>query len=464
MARQSRYFKGQTSDQPGYGGEGPRPMGTKPLLPVRVPDIDPDHVIEALRGTGGDYSSENIRSSIRRMVDAGTVSPKQAGHLAMLAVYAGDRIEGINTGEAVLGGVKPGDERNFQGSPSELAAMRRKKSGTRREIAESVPAEYKPILSRVFSSESGRKLLADALRTRFKKGKVPTGTRTEERIEGAVRNIGFARPKTSLAPEPGEKPVGPTLSRDRERNINRAESGAMTRTDLEPAPTRIRRGSPLESLGALASGRLRPMRKKPGSQKKVKNSKKWLGEIFRGATGNRAAARQDIEEKEQVEFPYRSRGTPPARKLSGGRPGFLPRVSATPGKSDIAPPRPVRPTRSPRGQSLEGRVPASVIRPTREGVLSKIAERAAQQEQEPVKQESKMLRAIDRLRRIRVASGRAAPEPLGPPVPVQAERYAGPGGPVTGARSAIRAGGVGKVSKIPYGSRVVMRKARRKPL
>lgn len=456
MARKrSRYSAGQTSDRPPYSGEGPTPRGTKPLLPVRVPDLDPSHVIKALKGTGGDYSSDKIRSSIRQMVDAGTIDQKQAGHLAMLAVYAGDRIEGIGSGQAVLGGVKPGDERYFEGSPGELAAMRRKRTGTRKEIAESVPAEYRPILKRVFDTEEGRRMVSDALRSRFKKGLIPTGEGTERRIEEAVRNIGYAPARTRLGAEPaGEKPVGPTLSRQEQANRSRAESRALSAAGTVPAPTTVRKGAKLKSLGPRAAETLRKQSRRQQAFKPSRSEAAIAAE----------QRRKDIEEKGDVEFPYRSRRTPPAVKdvmsiVPGTRSGV--RTLAGSSTSDMPIPRRLPRVRT-RGQALEGRVPAKVIRPTREGVLERIAARQEQlmSDPEPVPQ-SKVLRALARLANIRKAQGRAYDAPIGPAVPTQVSERYGPAGIVRDVEKVLPPVRV-PTRRVVSGSRVVMRKARRK--
>lgn len=445
MARKkSRYFKGQESDQPTYTGAGPRPAGTNPLLPVRPSgDLKASHVIEALKGTNGDYSADSIRASVRRMLDAGTISPKDAGHLAMVTVYAGDRIEGIGAGQAQLGGVKPADERYFEGTPAELAAMRRKRSGSRKEFQTSVPREYQGLIREAFNTEEGSRMVADALRQRFKKGKIPTGRRTVERIEETVRNIKPGGALT-LSGKPSDADKDPVRAPAPGKQAARIESRKMS-TVSEPVPAKIRKGSQLVSLGTVASEKGRREKRKeiafrvlrarmPGGRDMTAAERRKLGatekvEVVgppRSEFARSAQARaQAREEAAELAFPARPRRVAP--RVSTARAAAMPvrmvggeRVPSTASgqaeRSDIQRSRMTRRTRLPRGQALEGREKPLTLRPTPEGVLERqklrelpkitVREQRAIDRSSGRKTKFGALERIDRLRRIMRSRGK----------------------------------------------------------
>ena len=240
-------------------------MATRPLRPIKVPEsLSPNHVLEVLKRSRGDYSSENIRSSIQKMIDAGKIDKSIAGHLAMVSVYAGDRIEGIGAGQASLGGVKPADERYFEGSPQELAAMRRKRTGTRKEFQTSVPAEYQPIIKEVFDSPEGRKAVARALRVRMEEGKIPTNERAIEKYGEAIKNVRFAKPTGSAGVTLGLKPADadkdPVLGPAPGRQAARTESRKMSTADRKKAvlDELTNQGIPLDELREQVGRELDP--------------------------------------------------------------------------------------------------------------------------------------------------------------------------------------------------------------
>lgn len=372
-------------------------MATRPLWPIKVPEsLTADHVLEVLKRSRGDYSSENIRSSIQKMIDAGKVDKSIAGHLAMVSVYAGDRIEGIGAGQAKLGGVKPADERYFEGSPQELAAMRRKRTGTRKEFQTSVPAEYQPIIKAVFDSPEGRKAVARALRVRMEEGKIPTNKRAIEKYGEAIKNVRFAKPTATAGVTLGLKPVDadkdPVLGPAPGRQAARTESRKMSTADRKKAAFKVLRTRE-ENIGGRRGSRKVAVVGPPRSKYAVEQE----------------AKQRDREDREDVEF-GRVKPTQP-RQLA-----LEPRVVGKQGEKralvgplrlakDVARPRPTvsgkpEPTDKPaprrlpivrrRGRHLgkEG-VKVSTpqnsrVRPTVEGVLSRIAARA----EPPVKQDT----------------------------------------------------------------------------
>jgi hypothetical protein len=265
-------------------------MATRPLRPIKVPEsLTADHVLEVLKRSRGDYSSENIRSSIQKMIDAGKVDKSIAGHLAMASVYAGDRIEGIGAGQAVLGGVKPTDERYFEGSPKELAAMRRKRTGARQEFQTSVPAEYQPIIKAVFDSPEGRKAVARALRVRMEEGKIPTNKRAIEKYGEAIKNVRFAKPTATSGVTLGLKPTDadkdPVLGPAPGRQAARTESRLMS-TEAGESKTSVKKGAKLVSLGARASETARKQARKEKAFKVLRTREENIG----GRRGSRKVA------------------------------------------------------------------------------------------------------------------------------------------------------------------------------
>lgn len=368
-------------------------MATRPLRPIKVPEsLTADHVLEVLKRSRGDYSSENIRSSIQKMIDAGKVDKSIAGHLAMASVYAGDRIEGIGAGQAVLGGVKPTDERYFEGSPQELAAMRRKRTGARQEFQTSVPAEYQPIIKAVFDSPEGRKAVARALRVRMKEGKIPTNERAIEKYAEAIKNVRFAKPTGSSGVTLGLKPVDsdkdPVLGPAPGRQAARTESRQMSTEAGEPK-TSVKKGAKLVSLGARASETAR----KQARKEKAFNVLRARSDYAIA----QEAKKRDREQREDIEF-GRVKPTP-SRRLSleprvVGKPGEKraligplrlakdvarprPTVSGKPEPTDKPAPRklPIVRTRTPRQIGNVGKADR-IVRPTVEGVLARIAARA----------------------------------------------------------------------------------------
>lgn len=397
-------------------------MATRPLRPIKVPEsLTADHVLEVLKRSRGDYSSENIRSSIQKMIDAGKVDKSIAGHLAMASVYAGDRIEGIGAGQAVLGGVKPTDERYFEGSPQELAAMRRKRTGARQEFQTSVPAEYQPIIKAVFDSPAGRKAVARALRVRMEEGKIPTNERAIEKYGEAIKNVRFAKPTATAGVTLGLKPADadkdPVLGPAPGRQAARTESRLMS-TEAGESKTSVKKGAKLVSLGARASETARKQARKEKAFKVLRTREENIG----GRRGSRKVAvvgpprskyaieqeakQKEREASEDVEFGRGKRTRP--RQLA-----LEPRVVGKPGEKrelvgplrlakDVARPRPTvsgkpEPTDKPaprrlpivrrrgRQESVKVSTPRnSRVRPTVEGVLSRIAARA----EPPVKQDT----------------------------------------------------------------------------
>ena len=349
------------------------------------------------------------------MIDAGKIDKSIAGHLAMVSVYAGDRIEGIGAGQASLGGVKPADERYFEGSPQELAAMRRKRTGTRKEFQTSVPAEYQPIIKEVFDSPEGRKAVARALRVRMEEGKIPTNERAIEKYAEAVKNVRFAKPTGSAGVTLGLKPVDadkdPVLGPAPGRQAARTESRQMSTEAGEPK-TSVKKGAKLVSLGARASETARKQARKEKAFKILRTREENIG----GRRGSRKVAvvgpprseyaieqeakQQEREAREDVEFGRGKRTRP--RQLA-----LEPRVVGKPGEKralvgplrlakDVARPRPTvsgkpettdkpAPRRLPIARRAESRLReagikvseprASRVRPTVEGVLARIAAR-----------------------------------------------------------------------------------------
>lgn len=360
-------------------------MATRPLRPIKVPEsLTADHVLEVLKRSRGDYSSENIRSSIQKMIDAGKVDKSIAGHLAIVSVYAGDRIEGIGAGQASLGGVKPADERYFEGSPHELAAMRRKRTGTRKEFQTSVPAEYQPIIKEVFDSPEGRKAVARALRVRMEEGKIPTNERAIEKYAEAVKNVRFAKPTGTAGVTLGLKPVDadkdPVLGPAPGRQAARTESRKMSTADRKKAAFKILRTRE-ENIGGRRGSRKVAVVGPPRSDYAIAQE----------------AKERDREQREDIEF---GRVKPaPSRRLSleprvVGKPGEKraligplrlakdvarprPTVSGKPEPTDKPAPRklPIVRTRTPRKIGTVGKADR-IVRPTVEGVLARIAARA----------------------------------------------------------------------------------------
>jgi len=360
-------------------------MATRPLRPIKVPEsLNADLVIEVLKRSRGDYSSENIRSSIQKMIDAGKIDKRIAGHLAIASVYAGDRIEGIGAGQAVLGGVKPADERYFEGTPQELAAMRRKRTGARQEFKTSVPAEYQPIIKAVFDSPEGRKAVARALRVRMEEGKIPTNERAIEKYSEAIKNVRFAKPTSTAGVALGLKPVDsdkdPVLGPAPGRQAARTESRKMSTADRKKAAFKVLRTRE-ENIGGRRGSRKVAVVGPPRSEYAIEQE----------------AKQKDREEREDIEF---GRGKPtPSRRLS-----LEPRVVGKPGEKralvgplrlakDVARPRPTvsgkpEPTDKPAPRKLpivrtrttrqSGNVGKAdrIVRPTVEGVLARIAARA----------------------------------------------------------------------------------------
>ena len=363
------------------------------------------------------------------MIDAGKIDKSIAGHLAMVSVYAGDRIEGIGAGQASLGGVKPADERYFEGSPQELAAMRRKRTGTRKEFQTSVPAEYQPIIDEVFKSPQGRKAVATALRVRMEEGKIPTNERAIEKYGEAIKNVRFAKPTGTAGVTLGLKPMDadedPVLGPAPGRQAARTESRLMS-TEAGESKTSVKKGAKLASLGTRASETARKQARREKAfrvlRARTKDGRDLTEEEIEklGATTKvevvgpprskyaveQEAKQQEREAREDAEFGRGKRTRP--RQLA-----LEPRVVGKPGEKreligplrlakDVARPRPTvsgkpeasdkpAPRRLPivrrrgRQESVKVSTPRnSRVRPTVEGVLSRIAARA----EPPVKQDT----------------------------------------------------------------------------
>jgi len=369
-------------------------MATRPLRPIKVPEsLTADHVLEVLKRSRGDYSSENIRSSIQKMIDAGKVDKSIAGHLAMASVYAGDRIEGIGAGQAVLGGVKPTDERYFEGSPQELAAMRRKRTGARQEFQTSVPAEYQPIIKAVFDSPAGRKAVARALRVRMEEGKIPTNERAIEKYGEAIKNVRFAKPTATAGVTLGLKPVDadkdPVLGPAPGRQAARTESRKMSTADRKKAAFKVLRTRE-ENIGGRRGSRkvavVGPPRSKYAVEQEAKQKEREASEDVEFGRGKRTRPRQLALEPRVVGKPGEKRELVGPLRLAKDVARPRPTVSGKPEPTDKPAPRrlPIVRRRG-RQESVKVSTPsASRVRPTVEGVLSRIAARA----EPPLKQDT----------------------------------------------------------------------------
>lgn len=369
-------------------------MATRPLRPIKVPEsLTADHVLEVLKRSRGDYSSENIRSSIQKMIDAGKVDKSIAGHLAMASVYAGDRIEGIGAGQAVLGGVKPTDERYFEGSPQELAAMRRKRTGARQEFQTSVPAEYQPIIKAVFDSPAGRKAVARALRVRMEEGKIPTNERAIEKYGEAIKNVRFAKPTATAGVTLGLKPVDadkdPVLGPAPGRQAARTESRKMSTADRKKAAFKVLRTRE-ENIGGRRGSRkvavVGPPRSKYAVEQEAKQKEREASEDVEFGRGKRTRPRQLALEPRVVGKPGEKRELVGPLRLAKDVARPRPTVSGKPEPTDKPAPRrlPIVRRRG-RQESVKVSTPRnSRVRPTVEGVLSRIAARA----EPPVKQDT----------------------------------------------------------------------------
>jgi hypothetical protein len=369
-------------------------MATRPLRPIKVPEsLTADHVLEVLKRSRGDYSSENIRSSIQKMIDAGKVDKSIAGHLAMASVYAGDRIEGIGAGQAVLGGVKPTDERYFEGSPQELAAMRRKRTGARQEFQTSVPAEYQPIIKAVFDSPAGRKAVARALRVRMEEGKIPTNERAIEKYGEAIKNVRFAKPTSTAGVTLGLKPVDadkdPVLGPAPGRQAARTESRQMSTADRKKAAFKVLRTRE-ENIGGRRGSRkvavVGPPRSKYAVEQEAKQKEREASEDVEFGRGKRTRPRQLALEPRVVGKPGEKRELVGPLRLAKDVARPRPTVSGKPEPTDKPAPRrlPIVRRRG-RQESVKVSTPRnSRVRPTVEGVLSRIAARA----EPPLKQDT----------------------------------------------------------------------------
>ena len=369
-------------------------MATRPLRPIKVPEsLTADLVLEVLKRSRGDYSSENIRSSIQKMIDAGKVDKSIAGHLAMASVYAGDRIEGIGAGQAVLGGVKPTDERYFEGSPQELAAMRRKRTGARQEFQTSVPAEYQPIIKAVFDSPAGRKAVARALRVRMEEGKIPTNERAIEKYGEAIKNVRFAKPTSTAGVTLGLKPVDadkdPVLGPAPGRQAARTESRQMSTADRKKAAFKVLRTRE-ENIGGRRGSRkvavVGPPRSKYAVEQEAKQKEREASEDVEFGRGKRTRPRQLALEPRVVGKPGEKRELVGPLRLAKDVARPRPTVSGKPEPTDKPAPRrlPIVRRRG-RQESVKVSTPRnSRVRPTVEGVLSRIAARA----EPPVKQDT----------------------------------------------------------------------------
>lgn len=301
-------------------------MATRPLKPIKVPEsLKAENVVEVLRRSRGDYSSANIRSSIQKMIDAGQIDKSIAGHLAMVSVYAGDRIEGIGAGQAQLGGMKPADERYFEGSPEELKAMRRKRSGTRQEFATSVPVEYQPILKEVFQSKEGRKAVARALRVRMEEGKIPANERSVERYKEAIADVRFSKPtssqKVELSVKPSDADKDPVLGPAPGKTPAKTESRKMS-TVSDPVPPEIRKGAKLRSLGTVASEKSRKEKRREKAFKVLRTimadgrqKVDVVGPPRSDYEIAQEAKRKAIEEAEEISFSARPKNQPKTPSL-----------------------------------------------------------------------------------------------------------------------------------------------------
>jgi len=360
-------------------------MATRPLRPIKVPEsLTADHVLEVLKRSRGDYSSENIRSSIQKMIDAGKVDKSIAGHLAMVSVYAGDRIEGIGAGQASLGGVKPADERYFEGTPQELAAMRRKRTGTRKEFQTSVPAEYQPIIKEVFDSPEGRKAVARALRVRMEEGKIPTNKRAIEKYGEAIKNVRFAKPTGSAGVTLGLKPVDadkdPVLGPAPGRQAARTESRQMSTADRKKAAFKVLRTRE-ENIGGRRGSRkvavVGPPRSKYAIEQEAKQKEREASEDVEFGRVKPTSSRRLSLEPRVVGKPGEKRALIGPLRLAKDVARPRPTVSGKPEPTDKPAPRklPIVRTRTPRQIGNVGKADR-IVRPTVEGVLARIAARA----------------------------------------------------------------------------------------
>lgn len=478
-------------------------MATRPLRPIKVPPaITGDKLVTALRGMGDDFSSDNIRATIQRMVDAGEIAKSDAGHLAILSVYGGDRIEGIGAGQAQLGGVRPVDERYFKGSPAELAAMRRKRSGLLKELTTSVPAEYKPILEAAFRSQEGRKLVANALTKRFKKGKIPTGPRTVERLEEKVRSIGYGtkpgQPTLSLKPADDSKDpaLGPAPGREGAKQEARSLTGQAPKMKFREVRTKPEPlgGKRPESrkVGLAREGADKPEPKPKGveqiqrlanvaKKRKLKSKGARLPEpkkqeprkgrqLPSSSFGDESIERRALEPKpRRISLESMVRGPEGARyRIAGPRRALrdiaAPRPTARgePQPSDIPATRRTPRVRTQRGQALEGRKVGKVMKPTLAGVLARIAARSEPPVQDDVRPISWSAS--------RGLGGAHENVPVAPPTrqvakpkpQYEVEEYYGPAGKTRIATRVGARGPAGRVIKLPMPGSSRMGKARRK--
>ena len=423
------------------------------------------------------------------MIDAGKIDKSIAGHLAMVSVYAGDRIEGIGAGQASLGGVKPADERYFEGSPQELAAMRRKRTGTRKEFQTSVPAEYQPIIKEVFDSPEGRKAVARALRVRMEEGKIPTNERAIEKYAEAVKNVRFAKPTGTAGVTLGLKPVDadedPVLGPAPGRQAARTESRKMSTADRKKAAFKVLRArtkdgrdltpAEIKKLGATTKVEVvGPPRSKYAVEQEAKQQEREAREDVEFGRGKRTQPRQLALEPRVVGKPGEKRELVGPLRLAKDVARPRPTVSGKPEASDKPAPRRLPIARRAESRLREAGIKvseprASRVRPTVEGVLARIAARA----EPPVKQDTPpyspgLMKTLMGGRLGGAQENVVVPPPAsnqqGKKVKRKVVEYYGPAGKQSISMRAGPEKSAGQVRRVKVGSLSNLGKATRKPI
>jgi hypothetical protein len=164
-------------------------------------------VLDSLGGTSNSEASE-IRAAISSLAEKGKVRPSVADNLATAVVYAQDQIRGVSSATSFKGGSEGLQERFFEGPEEARSALRPKFSSRkqlRAEYRSALPAEYRNLMRKVFTSKRGRNLATRGFEKRVKTGESPANVRAGERLatlRSAARFGGRVR-------EPGTKPDAP---------------------------------------------------------------------------------------------------------------------------------------------------------------------------------------------------------------------------------------------------------------
>lgn len=164
-------------------------------------------VLDSLGGTSNSEASE-IRAAISSLAEKGKVRPSVADNLATAVVYAQDQIRGVSSATSFKGGSEGLQERFFEGPEEARAGLRPKFSSRkqlRAEYRSALPAEYRDLMRKVFTSKRGRNLATRGFEKRIEIGESPDNVRAGERLatlRSAARFGGRVR-------EPGTKPDAP---------------------------------------------------------------------------------------------------------------------------------------------------------------------------------------------------------------------------------------------------------------